>query len=249
MDKIRILVLAAGKGKRMGNSMPKALVKVNGKMMIKHLLDSIHKSNVDNNPTIVIGYEKEQIISELGNKYNYVIQNEQLGTGHAVMSAYEFMKDKAENVMVLPSDHPFISSETIKKLAQKHLESNEKITIATVSLPNFKDWRSIFYTSFSRIIRNKNNEIIKDVQFKDANEEEKKITEVNPIYFCFEAKWLWGKIKTLKTDNAQKEYYLTDLIKIAIEDKLKIQSISIEPMEALAVNSKTELDTLEKFIH
>ena len=151
MDKIRILVLAAGKGKRMGNSMPKALVKVNGKMMIKHLLDSIHKSNVDNNPTIVIGYEKEQIISELGNKYNYVIQNEQLGTGHAVMSAYEFMKDKAENVMVLPSDHPFISSETIKKLAQKHLESNEKITIATVSLPNFKDWRSIFYTSFCNI--------------------------------------------------------------------------------------------------
>src|SRR3989338_5409283 len=126
MDKLKIIILAAGRGVRMKSREPKALVKVKGKPMIRHLLDAIEKSNIDSKPVIVVGHEKEKIISELGEKYDYVVQTQQLGTGHAVMSTYEKLKDKTENVMVLPSDHPFVSAETIKKLAKRHLDSGAK---------------------------------------------------------------------------------------------------------------------------
>lgn len=249
MDKIKILVLAAGKGTRMLQSeLPKVLIPLSGKPMIGYLLNAIHKSGIDNKPTIVVGYKKEMVMSTLGANYDYVNQEEQLGTGHAVLSAYHTLKDKTENLMVLPSDHPFITPQTIQKLAEKHLGSGGKITMATIRLPDFKYWGSFFYQSFSRIVRNGKGEIIKDVQFRDATEEEKRITEVNPIFFCFDTKWLWEKIPTLKTDNAQKEYYLTDLIKIAIRDGIKIETIDIEPKEGLAANSKEELALLETLI-
>jgi bifunctional UDP-N-acetylglucosamine pyrophosphorylase/glucosamine-1-phosphate N-acetyltransferase len=162
------------------------------------------------------------------------------------MSAEDILKNKTDNVIVLPIDHPFLSAETIKKLAEKHLESKATITMVTTKLPDFEGWRSVFYTTFSRIIRDKNNKIIKDVQFRDASEEEKKITEVNPIHFCYKADWLWKNLKRLKTDNDQKQYYQTDLIKIAIEDGEKVETINIDPHEALTANSKEDLAILEK---
>jgi bifunctional UDP-N-acetylglucosamine pyrophosphorylase/glucosamine-1-phosphate N-acetyltransferase len=245
MEKIKILILAGGKGTRMKSELPKVLTPFNGKPMIAHLLASVEASGVDDTPVIVVGYQREKVMDTLGKKYTYAIQEEQLGTGHAAMSAESILKDRAENIMVLPSDHPFISAETIKSLAIKHLSSEAKITMATVKLPDFKDWRSAFYTSFSRIIRDENGKIIKDVQFRDATEEEKKVTEVNPIYFCFEAKWFWEKLKTLDTNNDQNQYYLTDLVKIAMEEGAEIESIQINPREGLAANSKEELEILE----
>ena len=246
MNKIKIIILAAGKGVRMGGDLPKVLAQVKGKSMIKHLLESIEKSGIDEAPVIVVGYKKDMVIKELGDKYHYINQENQLGTGHAVSLAKDYLKDTAKHIMVLYGDHPFISAQTIKNINEKHLKSRKKITITTVKLPDFKDWR-INFVNFSRIIRDASGKIIKDIQYKDANDKEIKITEVNPCYFCFNGEWLWGKIKTLKTDNAQKEYYLTDLIKIAIEDGLKIESIEIEPREALGANTKAELDILEKF--
>jgi bifunctional UDP-N-acetylglucosamine pyrophosphorylase/glucosamine-1-phosphate N-acetyltransferase len=246
-NKIKVLILAAGKGTRMKSEVPKVLTPFNGKTMIKHLLHSIVESGIDTRPTIIVGYKKDEVMKELGSDYDYAVQEEQLGTGHAVMSAEEILGNKTENIMVLPSDHPFVRAETLKKLTEKHLECGAKITMATVKLTDFEDWRSVFYQSFSRIVRDENGKIVKDVQFRDANNEEKKITEINPIFFCFEAKWLWQNLKTLKTDNDQNQYYLTDLIRIAIEEGEKIESIDIDAREALAANSKEELEILEKF--
>ncbi len=246
-NKIQIIILAAGKGNRMQSELPKALVKVGGKPMIRWILEAIEKSGVDARPTIIVGHQRELILGELGDTYEYIVQEEQLGTGHAVRNAEKILKNQTDNLMVLPSDHPFISSETIKNLAETHLKSGVKITMATAKLPNFEDFREAFYKSFSRIVRDKKGNIVKDVQFKDATEEEKKITEINPIYFCFECSWLWEKIKTLSRNNAQKEYYLTDLVKIAMQEGRAIESISINPIEALAANSKKELEILEKF--
>lgn len=253
--KIRIVILAAGHGKRMKSDLPKVLTKLNDKTLISHVLDAVKSSGVDARPVIVVGQQRELVMQTLGDNYEYAIQEEQLGTGHAVMSAQKILaspvgsgpkENNADHIIVLYGDHPYISSETIKKLVERHLESKSMITMATVILPDFKDWRDIFYSNFSRIIRDENGNIIKDVQFKDASEEEKKITEVNPCYFCFDARWLWENLKTLKTDNAQKEYYLTDLIKIAMQEKVKIESINIDPHEALGVNSQEELGVLEK---
>lgn len=243
----KIIILAAGKGERMQSDEPKVLAKVRDKSMIKYLLESVYKSGVDDKPVIVVGYKKESVISELGDGYKYINQENQLGTGHAVSLVKDYLKDVAEHIMILYGDHPFISASTIKNINDKHLNSGKKITMATVKLPDFKDWR-INFVNFSRIIRAGNGKIIKDIQFKDASDEEIKITEVNPCYFCFDSKWLWENLEYLENDNAQKEYYLTDLIKIATMEGMEIESMEIEPHEALGANTKAELKILEKFI-
>ena len=247
-NKIKIIILAAGKGTRMKSDLPKVLETVKGKIMIKYLLESIEKSGISDKPVIVVGFGKEKVIEALGKNYDYVVQEEQLGTGHAVAITQKRLENNTKHVMVLYGDHPFINSETIKKLRDIHLASSKKITMATFIVPDFDDWRAVFYKNFSRIIRDKNGNITKDVQFKDANDEEKKTKELNPCYFCFEANWLWKNLKMLNTNNAQKEYYLTDLVKIAMKEKNQIQSINIDPREALGVNSKEELETLERLV-
>lgn len=245
-NKTKIIVLAAGKGVRMGGDLPKVLAKVKGQFTIKRLLLAVDKSGIDDNPVIVVGYKKELVINELGNKYHYINQENQLGTGHAVGSVKDYLKNKAENIIVLYGDHPLISADTIKKINEAHIRSGKKITMATVKLENFRDWR-INFVNFSRIIRDGKGKIIKDVQYKDATDQEKKVTEVNPCYFCFDASWLWDNLETLKNDNAQKEYYLTDLVKIATQNGIETESINIEPIEALGANTKAELETLERF--
>ena len=245
-QKVKIVILAAGKGTRMLSDEPKVLAQVNGTSMIKRLLASVHASGIDDSPVIVVGYKKELVIEELGDKYTYVDQDEQLGTGHAVNLTREYLQDKASHVMVLYGDMPFISAETIKKIVNKHIQSSKKITMATVKLPDFKDWR-INFVNFSRIIRNEKGNIIKDIQFKDASNAEIKTTEVNPCFFCFDAKWLWKNLESLKNDNTQKEYYLTDLIRTATSEGIEIESVDIEPHEALGANTKAELNILERF--
>lgn len=248
-NRFKIVILAGGKGNRMQAETPKVLMHVKNKSMIKHVLEAVAKSAIDEEPIIFVSYKKELVMKELGREnkqYHYVSSEDQLGTGHAVKSTKDYLKGKAEHIIVLYGDHPLVSTETIKKIKEKHLESGSKITMATTKLPDFKDWR-ICFEHFSRIIRNENGKIIKDIQFKDASDEEKKTTEVNPCYFCFDAKWLWENLEKITNDNVQKEYYLTDLIKIAEEEDVEIESIEIEPHEALGANTKAELEILEKF--
>jgi bifunctional UDP-N-acetylglucosamine pyrophosphorylase / glucosamine-1-phosphate N-acetyltransferase len=247
-EKIKVVILAAGKGTRMKSDFPKVLAKVQGKPMIRYVLESVEKSGICKKPCIVVGYGKEQVMDELGKKYNYVVQEKQLGTGHAVMTTKKTLENKAENILVLYGDNPFLTGETIKKLANKHLQSGKKITMATINLPNFNGWRKVFYQSFSRVIRNKNGDIVRSVESRDANEEELKVLEVNPCYYCFDAKWMWNNLGKIKNENNQKEYYINDLLKILMEERKKIAFININPQEALAANSKEELDTLEKFV-
>ncbi len=246
LNKTKIIILAAGKGKRMETDSPKVLAEINGKIMIKYLLESVKNSGILGKPCIIVGYQKEKVVEALGSNYDYAIQNEQLGTGHAVSCAEEYTKD-ASDVLILFGDQPFVKPETIKKMVTEHIKYKNKITMATVVLPDFLDYRAFFYHNFSRIVRDDKGNILKSVEFKDATEEEKKILEVNPCYFIFDAKWLWENLKKIKNENIQKEYYLTDLLKIANEEGEKIESIQIDPPEALGANSKEELEILEKF--
>lgn len=246
-DKIKILILAAGKGTRMNHHLPKVLVPFQGKPLVKNLLEAVLETKIDEKPVIIVGYKRELVKSELGEKYLYAIQEEQLGTGHAVLCAEEHIKN-SENILVLYGDHPHISAKTIKKLAEKQLKSKNKITMATVKLPDFKDWREFFYKNFSRIIRDADGKILKSVEFKDATEKEKEVLEVNPSYFCFNTEWMLREIKKLKNNNAKQEYYLTDLVKFAMEEKEKIETIDIDPKEAFGINSRDELELLETVV-
>lgn len=245
-DNIKIIILAAGKGKRMQSELPKALISLGGKPLIRYILDKIETLPYGI-PYIVVGHNKEKIIKELGDKYHYVVQEEQLGTGHAVNAVKKYIKDETESIVILYGDQPFTSAETIKKLVEKQDQTKAKIVMATVKVPDFEDWRANFL-GFSKVIRGKNGKIIKTVEKKDSTEEENKIKEVNPCYFCFDSKWLWSHLEKLKNDNAQKEYYLTDLIKMATEEGIEIEWVEIDAKEALGANTKEELEILENIL-
>jgi bifunctional UDP-N-acetylglucosamine pyrophosphorylase/glucosamine-1-phosphate N-acetyltransferase len=183
------------------------------------------------------------VIEELGGGYQYAIQEEQLGTGHAVLCAEEILKNNHVPVMVLYGDMPYISAETIANIAKTHVEENAILTMATVTVVDFDEWRAGFF-DFSRIIRDENGKVVRTVEKKDATEAELQIREVNPCYFCFDSTWLWTQLRMIGNSNAQHEYYLTDLVKIAVESGVKIATVSIDPKEALGVNTKEHLALL-----
>lgn len=245
----RIVILAAGKGTRMNSELPKVLVPLNGRPMIKYLLDSVFASGVDNKPIVVVSPDNREIISKELNGYNldYAIQDKQLGTGHAVACAQAALdKDGArpDKVVVLYGDHPAIKAESIRDFSK----SNPKaLTIMPTKLEDYNDWRHNFY-HWGRIIRRRDGQIEGITEFKDASEDIKKITEVNPGFMCFNYDWLFKNIHELKNNNSQGEYYLTDMVKIAFSEGVEIGTIAIEPHEAMGVNSLEELKIAEKIL-
>ena len=245
-NNLQVLVLAAGQGKRMNvGDLPKVLVQLKGKSILRYLIEAIKKSGVDNKPTVVIGKGTKKIKEEFNNEVNYVLQDVQLGTGHAVMKSMDAL-DQASDVMVLYGDHPLVSPELIKRLADTHLSSGAVLTMTTLTVPNYNDWRSEF-KSFGKIVRNSEGEVIKITEVKDATPEELEINELNVGYYCFKADWLWGNITKLSKNNAQGELYLTDLVGMA--DKDRIKTISVENLqEALGVNTSEQLETIEKLL-
>ena len=246
-DKTRIIVLAGGKGTRMKSELPKALLPLRGKPMIKHLLKSIKKSRIDKKPVIVIGYGKDLVKKELGDKYQYAVQEEQLGTGHALMIAEKVIGSDCDFVLVLAADQPLVSKETLERIIKKQKEKNPTVMIATVIVPDFEGWRHGLYTDFGRIVRENNGRIKKIVEFRDSNEKQKKIKELNLAIYAFQAEWLKNNINKLKNENDQKEYYLTDLVKMAFEQNEPIESVEVKnTIEALHPNSKETLEILEK---
>lgn len=240
----QIIILAAGHGKRMQSELPKALTPLHGTPFISHVLSAIADSGVCSDPIIVIGQKGDQVREVLGDKYTYAIQDQQLGTGHAVMIAEDKVKD-ADTVIVLYADHPLVSAQTIKNLQKTHKEKGATLTMATAEVPDFNEWRNAFL-SFGRFVRDEKGNIVKIVEAKDATDSEKEIKEVNPAYMCFDSKWMWQKLHTLKNENAQGEYYLTDLVGCAFDEHQKIETIKIDPKEALGVNTKEQLELISQ---
>ncbi|MFZ2149640.1 MAG: NTP transferase domain-containing protein [Minisyncoccia bacterium] len=244
----KIIILAAGYGKRMQSSEPKALSLLKGKPFLKYILETIESLNPAWKPIIVIGHKKERIKEALGEHHTYAEQAEQLGTGHAVMSAKSMIKEDSGIVLVISADQPLVSKETLKNILAIQADKKPTITMATATVPDFGAWRAGL-SMFGRVVRENNGCIKKIVEFKDASDEEKNIKELNLALYAFDAKWLWQNIKHLKKDNAQGEFYLTDLVKLACDQDKKIEGVEVESsIEALQPNSKEELELLEKLM-
>ena len=246
MKNTQIIILAGGKGTRMKSEEPKALAMLKNKPFIKHILDTISTLDMPMKPVIVVCYKKERIKEVLGDNYIYAEQDKPLGTGHAVASAQNSVHPDHKTILILSTDQPLISKETIERLLARHNEKKPTITIATVLMPDFEEWRSGL-RHFGRIIRNGDGTVQEIVEFKDATEKEKMIKELNPAVYAFDSEWLWKNIGLLKNNNKQNEYYLTDLIKIARNQNKKIEAVPVANIiEGLQPNSKEELTVLER---
>jgi bifunctional UDP-N-acetylglucosamine pyrophosphorylase/glucosamine-1-phosphate N-acetyltransferase len=243
----QVIILAAGRGTRMNSDLPKVLQPLQGRPMITYLIESVIKSQICPRPIIIVSPDNQAIIKEALSKYNldYAVQAEPLGTGQAVACAQELLtKSDIRNLVVFYGDHPFIQPETMEKLIVNHYDP---ITMMTTQVNNFTGWYQNF-SHWGRIIRSQ-GEIQEIVEFKDATPEQQAIKEVNPALFCFNNSWLWENIIHLKNNNKQKEYYLTDIIKIATSQKIRINSLVIDPQEAIGINSPEELAVAEELLN
>jgi bifunctional UDP-N-acetylglucosamine pyrophosphorylase / glucosamine-1-phosphate N-acetyltransferase len=238
--KNQIVILAAGKGTRMGNGdIPKVLVMLKNKPLILYVLHEIEKISQLAKPVIVVGYKAQVVQGVLGDNYIYAYQDKQLGTAHAVAAAKP--KVKAENILVLYGDMPFIKAENLKQLIALHLHNKAKLSMLTTEVKSFSGLHGSL-DHFGRILRDSSGNIASIVEFKDATDEQRKITEVNPGIYMFNTKWLWENINEIQNQNTQSEYYLTDIVAVAIAQREKIYSLSIPPDLVLGVNTLEQLE-------
>lgn len=238
----QIVILAAGKGTRMAGAvsepMPKVLIPIRGKPVIKYLIEEVSNIQTDTNPVVVVGYMHESVEQELGGEFLYVQQTEQLGTGHAVLATKNTIT--ANNFIVLYGDMPFVTSNSLQKLIKVHESTQSKLSMFTTKVDNFEGVLNHF-NGFGRIIRNDLGEIQKIQEYKDCTEQQKLITEVNPGIYMFNSEWVWPQLEKIGSNNAQGEIYLTDIVELAIKDGQKIQSMSIAPEEVYGINTPDHL--------
>lgn len=241
MDTISIIILAAGVGKRMQSDIPKVMHALDGKPLVGHVVEAAERSVVQSKPVVVVSPKQTLVQEYLGDRAIYAIQEQPLGTGDAVRSAAPLLRNAADHIAVLYGDMPFISTASVDRLIQAHLAEGNLITIMTATVSNFDGVNQPFYY-YGRIIRNDTGDIIESIELKDTTEEQSKIRELNAGIHCFRANWLWDHLERLHTGNAQGEYYLTDLIRMAIEEGQSISTVSISSEETRGINSPEDLE-------
>lgn len=242
--KFAVVVLAAGKGRRMGIKEQKACIPVGGKPMIVHVLSSV----LPLNPTrivIVVGHNAETVRdtvrAHVKHDVLFVHQKEQLGTGHALLCALSPLSDFSGDILVLYGDTPLISTVTLKNLLNKHRRKSAVVTTLTTHMKSPH--------GYGRIKRDTNGYVARIVEEKDATETEKKIREINSGIYCFRSDTLWNALRLITNNNAQREYYLTDVIPILADDGEKIHSeTSRDSREFLGINTIEELDEARKIM-
>ena len=240
MAKTVAVILAAGLGTRMKSKLPKVFHCVVGCPMVSHVLDALKEAEVDE-IIIVLGYQGKTVEKTLGQNYRYVYQEEQLGTGHALLQALPILQEySGGNCLVLCGDTPLLSGDTINKLKGKHVQTGAKATVLTATLTNPQ--------GYGRIIKDADG-IKGIVEEKDANLKEKMIQEINTGAYIFNLDSMKEGLARLTTANAQGEYYLTDIIKFLVDQKERVETFLLEnSLEAMGVNNRVQLAEAEAYL-
>ena len=242
---IKSIILGAGKGTRMKSDMPKVLHTIFDKALLGYVIDAVNGTNLIDENYIIVGHQAEEVENYVKSNYENskcVLQSPQLGTGHAVSMALPYLKDFEGEAVILCGDTPLITSDTLKEFIEHHKANNSDITVMSAIFEN--------PANYGRIIRNSDGTLNSIVEEKDADAEQKAVKEINAGIYCVN----WGKIKSafseLKTNNAQGEYYLTDIIKWGNENKLRVNAYTLKNNEEIfGINSKANLAEAYKLLN
>ncbi|MGM0941388.1 MAG: bifunctional UDP-N-acetylglucosamine diphosphorylase/glucosamine-1-phosphate N-acetyltransferase GlmU [Bacillota bacterium] len=238
MTKRYAVVLAAGQGTRMKSKLYKVLHPVAGRPMVKHVIDQINTVKLDEIVTVV-GFGADIVKEQIGDESKFVIQEEQLGTGHAVLQAEDLLKENEGTTLVVCGDTPLITSETYQALFDHHEQTGAKATVLTAKAPN--------PYGYGRVIRNAVDEVERIVEQKDATEKELLVDEINTGTYCFDNQALFQALQNVSNDNAQGEYYLPDVIEILQKQGDKVSAFMTASFEeTLGVNDRIALAEAEK---
>ncbi|WP_411954412.1 bifunctional UDP-N-acetylglucosamine diphosphorylase/glucosamine-1-phosphate N-acetyltransferase GlmU [Alkalibacillus sp. S2W] len=234
------VVLAAGKGSRMKSELYKVLHPVCGKPMVQHVVDQLNHLGLNQIVTIV-GHGAESVQEQLGDQTQYAVQEEQLGTGHAVQMASSVLEGQKGTTVVVCGDTPLLTADTMRELMDQHEQQQAKVTVLTTDVDDA--------TGYGRIIRQVNGQVEKIVEEKDASDEEKAVTEINTGTYCFDNELLFEALSQVSNDNAQGEYYLPDVLEIANERGETVAAHKTTQVEeTVGVNDRVALSKAEKLM-
>ena len=235
-DNLEVVILAAGLGTRMKSGTIKILHRAAGRPIIDYVLD-LAADLSPNPPVMVIGYQREAVQKSVGDRARYAVQEQQLGTGHAVLQAASLV-DPGRRVMILSGDVPLTRIETLRRLLEVHEREGNALTLLTMKPDD--------PAMYGRIVRDDNDAVRRIVEVKDATDEEKQIREVNAGIYVFNGEHLFENLRNLRPENAQKEYYLTDLLSVIRDAGHRVGAVvADDPVEAVGVNSRQELAQVE----
>ena len=235
--RVTAVLLAAGQGTRMKSDLPKVLHPVAGKPMIWHALQAISQSTSEK-PVVVVGHGADEVTKYLGDSASTVMQEPQLGTGHAVMQAESLLKGKTDLVVVCYSDMPLLRGETLKKLVETQMNNKGPISMLTVHSDDPR--------GFGRVIRKADETVESIVEEYVATPEQLRVRELNVGGYCFDANWLWDALRRIPKNPRKGEYYLTDTVELATKDGLPVQATVMDDLEeTIGVNTRVHLSECE----
>ncbi|HPD33024.1 MAG TPA: sugar phosphate nucleotidyltransferase [Bacteroidota bacterium] len=250
LHNLAIAILAAGKGKRMNNpDLPKVLTLLNGKPLLEYVLET----SIYINPKkiiVIIGHQANKVIEFICNfekgfdafPIEYVLQREQLGTGHAILQTEDALREFAGDLLILSGDVPLLSYETLQKFIDLHFKNNIDVSVLSAYAPN--------PTNYGRIVRDKNGDFLRIIEEKDATDYEKRINEINSGIYIIKKDILFDALKEIRNNNAQNEYYLTDVIEILRNKNYKVEANAFATFnEIQGVNSIDDLKLLHDTIN
>ncbi|HXG01440.1 MAG TPA: sugar phosphate nucleotidyltransferase [Bacteroidota bacterium] len=242
---LAVIIMAAGKGTRMNNpAMAKVMYTINGKPMVEHVVHLALQLAAD--PIVVIvGWQKDSVINHLrtafGERVECVVQEPQLGTGHAVMQAEPVLRRFEGDILVLSGDVPMLSQATARRLIEFHRASDARATVLTAILDDA--------TGYGRILRDADGSVRGIVEHKDATPEQLAIREINSGIYLFDARLLFESLKHITPTNAQKEYYLTDVFQYFWRHQHRVSAVAAsDPVEITGINTPEQLDAARRIM-
>lgn len=233
MNQLKAVILAAGKGTRMKSDLPKVVHTIEGKCLVDYAIEAARGAGAED-ICLVVGYKYEIVHESIEHQdVKFVLQEEQLGTGHAVKCAKDFLGDEGQT-MILFGDTPLITADTLSRLKDYHVQQQNTVTVLSAMIED--------PTGYGRIIRDAEGNFVKSVEHKDASEEELLSHEINSGMYIFDTKELREALEKIQPNNAQGEYYLPDTLTIIKDKGLKVDAFALDdPEDITGVNDQEQL--------